>query len=124
MWVLRDRKGKTFYFSEEFQSLAFLYPQYPQNPATELGQRFAPAFFRRPAHRFFISSDNRFLPDAVSPPDFCGTVAWARLGVWFAAPFEESPSRALMAPSILFLSAFNSETITVIFTLAPSWIGS
>jgi hypothetical protein len=76
-------------------------------------QPFAEAFFRRSLQRFFISSDRRFLPAAVRPPRFWATGALACLGL--ALPFGESPSRAVMARSILVLSDFNSETISAMF---------
>jgi hypothetical protein len=48
-----------------------------QNPA----QCFFAAFFRRSAPCFFIDSDNRFLPAAVSSSDFCAPVSWEPSGV-------------------------------------------
>jgi hypothetical protein len=77
--------------------------------------RFA-AFFRRSAHRFFISSDNRFLPSALKRCRFGLTLpapTWLRA----AAPLLETPSSAEMALSIRVFSARNSETICSIFKL-------
>ena len=45
-------------------------------------------FLRRSAHRFFISSDNRFLPAGVSPPRFFGA------GAFEAAAFDFPARRA------------------------------
>jgi hypothetical protein len=53
-------------------------------------------FFRRSAHRFFIISDNRFLPSGVSPPPFF-LMGATRLEATVVLLVAESPSRAAMA---------------------------
>ena len=73
-------------------------------------------FFILPcAQRFFIASDNRFRPAAVSPRRFLvpGTVEGAAVlfGARAAGPFPPAPSNARIARSMRPLSIFNSATI-------------
>src|SRR4029077_8585567 len=69
-------------------------------------------FFLRPAHRFFIKSDNRFLPAGVRrSPFFLLRVARLRTALVRAANCGEWPSRAAMARLSRSLSLFSSATI-------------
>jgi hypothetical protein len=69
-------------------------------------------FFRRSAQRFFIISEMRFRPAAVIPPLRFGLAVLAKLGaLWRAVPFEDVPSRALIAWLIRSRSTFSSVTI-------------
>src|SRR5260370_32537186 len=66
-------------------------------------------FFRRSAQRFFIASDNRFLPSAVRRPRLILFALGAETG---AFPFEVAtckwlPSSAAMTPLSRSLSLFN-----------------
>ena len=69
-------------------------------------------FFRRSAQRFFIASDNRFLPSAVRRPRLLLFAVGAEAA---AFPFEVAagwvPSSAAMARLSRSLSLFNSATI-------------
>jgi hypothetical protein len=76
---------------------------------------FVIPFFLRSAHRFFMSSDSRFLPSLLIPPRrflFAGTAL--ALGPGFRprlAPVEPIPTRALIARTNRSRSFIKSATI-------------
>jgi hypothetical protein len=78
---------------------------------------FVIPFFLRSAHRFFMSSESRFLPSLLIPPRrflFAGTAFALALGPGFRprlAPVDPIPTRALIAFTNRSRSFFKSATI-------------
>ena len=71
------------------------------------------SFFLRSAQRFFIASDNRFLPSAVRPPRLLLLAMGAEAAAFAfeVAAGESVPSSAAMARLSRSFSLFNSATI-------------
>ena len=75
---------------------------------------FISPFFLRSAHRFFISSDSRFLPSLVIPPRLFVFVApglEAAIRPLLPVAVDPAPTKAVIALISRSLSFFRSATI-------------
>jgi len=75
---------------------------------------FVSPFFLRSAHRFFISSDSRFLPSLVIPPRrlvFVAPGLEAAIRPLLPVAFDPAPIKAVIALISRSLSFFKSATI-------------
>lgn len=85
---------------------------------------FVSPFFLRSAHRFFISSDSRFLPSLVIPPRLFLFVA-PDLGAAIRPLLPEAipaPTKAVIARISRSLSFFKSATILSISKYVLLWV--